>query len=85
MENWKATFGAKFKQAREAVDPPLTQADIATDLNVAQTTVSAWERGVAAPRDDLRPRLAELLGVAANWLFSYEPDSTNGDEDDAAA
>jgi len=81
VENWKATLGARMKKAREDAD--LTQAFIATDLNVAQTTVSAWERGVAAPRDDLRPRIAQLLGVAANWLFSYDPD--NGDDEDGRA
>ncbi len=86
MDNWKAAVGARLKETREALDPPRNnQAAIAEFLGIAQTTVSAWERGVAAPRDDLRPRIAEFLGVPVTWLFSYDPDDTNGDEDERAA
>lgn len=70
MGDWRTAFGMKLKAARE--DVPLTQTELATLLDVAQTTVSAWERGAAVPRDGLRLRLAELVNCSIHELFAYE-------------
>ena len=53
-----------------------TQAQFAIAVGVDQANVSRWERGVASPHDDRRLLIAELLGVAADVLFSYD---TNGE------
>jgi transcriptional regulator with XRE-family HTH domain len=72
VENWKAALGARLRKARE--DVPLTQAELASLLEVGQTTVSAWESGRAVPRDNLRPGIARHLGQPARDLFAYEDD-----------
>lgn len=45
-------------------------------MATTQQNISKWERGVAAPRDDTRMRLAAILGVAVQDIFTYP---TNGE------
>lgn len=78
MDEWRALFGTKIRQARTAV--PFTQTELAYLLKVAQTTVSAWERGLAIPRDELRPKIAHLLRSTVAELFAYPETPTNGNE-----
>jgi DNA-binding XRE family transcriptional regulator len=49
----------------------LTQEAFAALLGVTQPTVSGWEKGEAAPREYLRPRVAAVLGTHHSVLFSY--------------
>jgi transcriptional regulator with XRE-family HTH domain len=83
VDEWRALFGMKIREARTAV--PFTQTEVAFLLKVAQTTVSAWERGLAIPRDELRPKIAHLLRSTVAELFAYpEEQDSNGDENAAA-
>jgi transcriptional regulator with XRE-family HTH domain len=78
VDEWRAMFGARLRRARMAV--PLTQVEFAFLLKVGQTTISAWERGVAVPRDDLRPRIARIVRCTVAELFEYPDDDSNGGE-----
>ena len=47
----------------------LTQTDVAKYLGVTQGAVSQWENGMAMPRVELLPKLAELLGCTVDELL----------------
>ena len=46
----------------------LTQAEIASSVNVAQCTVSVWESGINPPLKKYRRQLALLFGVTPEEL-----------------
>lgn len=60
-------MGAKIRALREAKG--MTQVELAEALGVDQTTISAWERGIAEPTIFNLRRLADILGVAPGDLF----------------
>lgn len=64
-----ADWGRRIETARKAVG--LTQADLSAALGVSQQLVSSWERGLTAPRDEVRPSLARLLEVSVYELFPF--------------
>ena len=47
----------------------LTQAEVAERLNVNQSAVSNWERGINPPLPKYRPQLAKLYGVTEAELM----------------
>lgn len=75
MQALRTLWGQRIITARRAAG--LTQVQLAAAVGVPQQTISQWERGVAAPRDDRRPHLARALGITVAELFAY-PDGTNG-------
>jgi len=78
MEKLRAVWGARIRRARQAAG--YSQAQFAVALGVNQANVSRWERGLASPHDNRRRIIADLLGVSADSLFSYD---TNGDTEAA--
>lgn len=46
-----------------------TQIDVATKLDVGQSTVSMWENGNNLPRAEKLPLLAKLYGCSIDDLF----------------
>lgn len=50
----------------------MTQAELAQELDVDQTTVSNWEHGKCMPVRKHRKRLCSLFGVAEEDLFPKE-------------
>lgn len=48
----------------------LSQTQLAQLLNVNQTAVSQWERGVSRPRAAMLKKLADVLGVTVDHLLS---------------
>lgn len=61
----------------------MSQERLARTLDVSNQVVSRWERGVYAPRDQTRIRLAEILGVPVSALFPYPGEQANGDTEAA--
>lgn len=59
-----------FKSAREKSG--MTQQDLATALDVDQSTVSLWEIGKTRPRAKLLPKIAKLLGVTIDELMTSD-------------
>ena len=54
------TMGTIISEARK--EKNLTQADLATAMNVTDKAVSKWERDIACPDINSIPKLAEILG-----------------------
>lgn len=50
----------------------LTQADVARELDVNQTAISNWERGVNLPLPKFRMRLRALYHATEEELFPKE-------------
>jgi len=63
------TFKDRFKEARKARSPKVTQQAIADLVGVTPQAVSGWERGEAMPEPDKLVRIAGFLGVTAGWLL----------------
>jgi transcriptional regulator with XRE-family HTH domain len=59
----------------------LSQAELAAKLNVAQTTVSGWERGYREPDNKTLDKLSEILGVSIDSLLHGIPDNDSDVED----
>ncbi|MGI8426060.1 MAG: helix-turn-helix domain-containing protein [Actinomycetota bacterium] len=51
----------------------LTQTQVARALNIADGTVSLWERGLARPEIETGGELAKLLDVTADELIAALP------------
>lgn len=49
----------------------LNQTEVATALNVQQSTVAMWENGENKPRADKLPELAKLYHCTINDLYGY--------------
>ncbi|GHU77609.1 hypothetical protein AGMMS49992_26080 [Clostridia bacterium] len=50
-----------------------TQGQLASALNVAQTTVSGWEIGTREPSFDLLNRIADRYSVTTDYLLGRSP------------
>lgn len=50
----------------------ITQAEIAANLNIQQSTISMWETGAAKPRADTLLAIAEYLGCTVDELLKTE-------------
>lgn len=62
-------WGRNIADARQRSG--MSQERLARTLDISNQVVSRWERGVYAPRDATRIRLAEVLGVPVAELFPY--------------
>ena len=59
-----------LKELRKKLN--LYQSDVAEQLGVVQSTVSAWETGRSFPRREYYPKLTEIYNCTINDLFSIE-------------
>lgn len=48
-----------------------TQTTLATIVDASQVSVSGWERGVSAPSDEMKVRLAGAMGCSVGELFPW--------------
>ena len=64
------TLGEKLTQARRTAG--LTQADVATKLNVSRQAVSRWESGQSKPSTEKLLALGALYGVSTDQLLNAE-------------
>ena len=62
------TLGEKLTQARRTAG--LTQADVATKLNVSRQAVSRWESGQSKPSTEKLLALGALYGVSIDQLLN---------------
>lgn len=67
-----AALGRRLRQAREAVEPPLTQVDIARLLDRSKGAVCKWESGENEPNSSCIIALSRLYGVTVDWLIGLE-------------
>lgn len=73
----RTAIGDLLRELRE--ERGVTQETVAQELNVAQETISGWERGLWTPRPRMLRRLAAYYGVSetellivANWARTAE-------------
>ena len=64
----KATLGSCIRSLR--LQGRMTQSQLARKLGVTDKAVSKWERDISYPDITLFPKLAGILGVTVNDLFS---------------
>ena len=62
-------WGEALAERRKAIG--MSQKDLAVAAKTTQQHLSLIERGAVSPRDDLRLRLAGVLGVSVEELFPY--------------
>lgn len=62
--------GERVRKARENMG--LSGRDLAEILKVSPSSVSRWERGEAEPQDELKEKIAQLLGVSVGYLMGEE-------------
>lgn len=68
----QARFSERLRQARKAA--ALTQRELASRLAVHPLSVGRWERGQQTPDGATISRLAQLLGVTADYLLGLDVD-----------
>lgn len=51
----------------------LTQAELAREMSVTQSTIAMWERGAALPNAGKLPILADLLHCSIDELYGRTP------------
>jgi transcriptional regulator with XRE-family HTH domain len=66
---WVAAVGARLAQTRKALDPPMTQADLASFLNVSQGAVGNWESGRSLADIGAMTRFCDRFGVPLDWIY----------------
>ena len=65
------TLGGKISELRK--DIGITQDEMSEKLGVTPQAVSKWENDVSCPDIMLLPKLAGLLGISIDELFSNAP------------
>lgn len=60
-------FAERFRGLRK--ERRLSQLKLATDFNVAQSTIASWEAGTRSPNMDMIPHIAEYFGVSVDYLL----------------
>ena len=63
-------FGDKIREARKAAG--LTQRQLAEAINVSNTSISNWEKGLSRPDPDTIQNLCWALDVQPNYFFGAE-------------
>lgn len=78
-EDGPKTFASRLREARKKKD--LTQADLAEMIGMTQASISQWEKGKSEPPEDMKSRIAGILGVSPEELTGT--DVSNVEEHDA--
>lgn len=64
------TFGKKLSELRK--QKGLSQEQLATDLNISQSSISNYESGMTKPDTDILQKIAEYFKVPIAYFFSDE-------------
>jgi transcriptional regulator with XRE-family HTH domain len=58
------------RRLRELRGFDMNQEEFATQLEISQSQLSKYERGIAVPPGDVLIRIKERLGVSIDWLLA---------------
>lgn len=64
------TIGERIAYLRERRG--MSQAQLAKELNIAQSTLAMWERGKRGLKDDVIIQLAEYFSVSSDYLLGIK-------------
>lgn len=70
--NMTATLATRIRAAREAINPKLTQQDIAEKVGRSKSAVNLWEQGKSEPSALQLAELSQILGVTTDWLLGVD-------------
>lgn len=70
MDDLKQIIAKNIGDLRRST--PLTQADLAEELNYSDKSVSKWERGESVPDITVLKQIADLFGVTVDYLLEAE-------------
>jgi methanogenic corrinoid protein MtbC1 len=68
-----SNFAKRLKKLR--IKNKILQKDISTDLGVAQTTISNYEKGVRFPDEATLKTIASYFNVTIDYLLGYAPEN----------
>ncbi|MFQ5562814.1 MAG: helix-turn-helix domain-containing protein [Parvularculaceae bacterium] len=83
MHDGALSIGDRIRRARKSLG--LNQACLARRVGVSQPAVANWESGVHDPRRLMLVKLADALGVSAEWLAEGARSQAERDKHPAAA
>lgn len=66
------TIGKRLREAR--LKKGITQAEVAKRLGVTRSVIARYEKEINDPPSENISRLAEILGVSADWLLGRTDD-----------
>ena len=65
-----ADFASRLRNLRK--DAGLTQTQLAEELNVKKSTISAYESDIRRPNKDTLVKIANLFSVTTDWLLGLD-------------
>ncbi len=77
------SIGERIRSTRKSLN--LNQANLALRVGVSQPAIANWESGIHDPRRLMMAKLAEALGVSAEWLAEGARSEVERDKQPAAA
>lgn len=68
----KTLLSKRLRAAREAMQPAVTQRDVAKRLELHPSTVNLWEAGKTEPKTEHLAELSRWFQVPVEWLLGIE-------------
>ena len=68
-------LGPRLRAAREAMQPPIAQKEMARRMGVAPSSAHQWEAGKTEPSTEIIVQLARLYGVSCDWLLGLDDEA----------
>lgn len=62
----------RLRAARQAINPPVTQRQVAARLDLSASAINLWESGKTQPSAEHLAELARWYEVSADWLLGVE-------------
>lgn len=66
------TLPQRLRAARQAIQPVITQRDVAARLGRSPSAVNLWEKGKTQPNNDDLVELSRWFGVSTDWLLGAD-------------
>lgn len=70
--NMTATLASRIRAAREAINPKITQQDVAERVGRSKSAVNLWENGKGEPSAEALVQLSSMFGVTTDWLLGVD-------------
>jgi transcriptional regulator with XRE-family HTH domain len=68
----KSTLAQRLRAARTAINPQITQRDVAKRMNLSPSAVNLWESGKTEPSASDLAELSRWFQVSTDWLLGVD-------------
>lgn len=68
----KSTLAQRLRAARTAINPQITQRDVAKRMNLSPSAVNLWESGKTEPSASDLAELSRWFRVSTDWLLGVD-------------